>query len=179
MKKTAPKPLEHYLTLPYKIELHPEQEGGFTALHPELPGCMTQGETAEEALQMLQEAKELWLETSLEMGLHIPEPAAQTYSGKFVVRVAPALHRKLSEGAEAEGISLNQYVVALLSEAHAVRSVTARMERLESCLKQLEGKVDQVVYSGIQQVQYPDISYMSLPSRKERSPYATYRTPLA
>ncbi|GGJ55113.1 type II toxin-antitoxin system HicB family antitoxin [Deinococcus roseus] len=74
MKKTAPEIIEHFLTLPYKIELYPEQDGGFTALHPELSGCMTQGETAEEALRMLQEAKELWLETALELGLQIPEP---------------------------------------------------------------------------------------------------------
>ncbi|GEM49170.1 type II toxin-antitoxin system HicB family antitoxin [Deinococcus cellulosilyticus] len=74
MEKTTPQTIEHLLTLPYKIELYPEPEGGFTALHPELSGCMTQGETVEETLQMLQEAKEIWLETALEMGLQIPEP---------------------------------------------------------------------------------------------------------
>jgi len=39
-----------------------------------LKGCMTQGDSREDALVMLDEAKELWLETALGEGIPIPEP---------------------------------------------------------------------------------------------------------
>jgi len=52
--------------LGYEIEMVAEPEGGFTVLVPELPGCVTVGETEEEALAMIREAIELWLEVDQE-----------------------------------------------------------------------------------------------------------------
>ena len=46
----------------YKIHLHQEEEGGYTVIVPALPGCITFGETIEEALQMAKEAIQLYLE---------------------------------------------------------------------------------------------------------------------
>ena len=67
--------LAHYLALPYTIELTPDQDGYWFASIPLLKGCMTQGQSREEALALLDEAKELWLETALAEGIAIPEPA--------------------------------------------------------------------------------------------------------
>jgi predicted RNase H-like HicB family nuclease len=55
--------LEYYLNLKYPISIIPEEEGGFTALIPDLPGCMTQGETMEEVVANIEEARQLWIET--------------------------------------------------------------------------------------------------------------------
>lgn len=66
---------EHFRSLPYPIELIPDEEGYWFAQIPMLPGCMTQGASREEALEMLDEAKELWLETALSKGIPIPEPS--------------------------------------------------------------------------------------------------------
>lgn len=55
------------------------------------------------------------IETKLEFGYPIPEPVDQDYSGKFNVRVPKTLHKQLVVAAEAEGVSLNQYVVYKLS----------------------------------------------------------------
>lgn len=52
----------------YEVELVAEPEGGFTVLVPALPGCVTVGETEEEALAMVAEAIELWLEVDREKG---------------------------------------------------------------------------------------------------------------
>jgi predicted RNase H-like HicB family nuclease len=49
--------------LKYPIFTIPEEEGGFTALIPDLPGCMTQGETMEEVVTNIEEARQLWIET--------------------------------------------------------------------------------------------------------------------
>lgn len=46
----------------FKIVLEPSDEGGFTATVPVLPGCVSEGETVEEAMANIQEAIELYLE---------------------------------------------------------------------------------------------------------------------
>lgn len=54
------------------------QDKIYVASIPELQGCMAHGETKEEALKEIEIAKELWIETALEDGLPIPEPALFT-----------------------------------------------------------------------------------------------------
>jgi antitoxin HicB len=72
------KTLEHYLSLPYTIEIIPDlDDGGYVARIRELPGCMTQAETWDELHLMIQEAKELWLEVAVDKGFHIPEPTGE------------------------------------------------------------------------------------------------------
>ncbi|MBI2659778.1 type II toxin-antitoxin system HicB family antitoxin [Candidatus Woesearchaeota archaeon] len=44
------------------IVLEPQEEGGFTAYVPSLPGCVSQGETKEESIKNIKEAIELYLE---------------------------------------------------------------------------------------------------------------------
>jgi len=46
----------------FKVVLEPSDEGGFTVYIPSLPGCISEGETVEEALQNIREAAELYLE---------------------------------------------------------------------------------------------------------------------
>ena len=70
------KSLEYYLSLPYPIELIPDKDGFWFAQILLLPGCMTQGSSRIEALEMLDEAKILWLETALDNGIEISEPTA-------------------------------------------------------------------------------------------------------
>ena len=45
-----------------KIILEPSEEGGYTAIVPALPGCISEGDTREEALKNIREAIELYLE---------------------------------------------------------------------------------------------------------------------
>lgn len=117
----AKKTLEYYVNLPYRVDIYPEEDGnGYTAIIPDLPGCMTCADTIEELWDMIQEAKELWLEVALEDGDYIPEPTPvqiEEYSGKFTVRIPRSLHRQLANRARWENTSLNQLVLALLSES--------------------------------------------------------------
>ena len=50
------------MELIYKIKLIKEEEGGFMVIVPQLPGCITQGDTEEDAIEMAEEAIELYLE---------------------------------------------------------------------------------------------------------------------
>ncbi len=45
-----------------RVVLEPSEEGGYTIFVPSLPGCISEGETREEALKNIQEALELYLE---------------------------------------------------------------------------------------------------------------------
>lgn len=45
-----------------RIVLEPSEEGGFTAIVPSLPGCISEGRDRQEALRNIQEAIDLYLE---------------------------------------------------------------------------------------------------------------------
>lgn len=69
------KTIEDYLRLNYTMEVIKDpDEGGFVVSFPELPGCITCGQTLENALTNALDAKKAWLEAALEDGLVIQEP---------------------------------------------------------------------------------------------------------
>ena len=74
--KTQIKPivLNDYLNLSYPITLYPESDGGYTVMLADLPGCLSQGDTLEEAIANIKEAQAAWIETALECGDEIPVP---------------------------------------------------------------------------------------------------------
>lgn len=57
----------------YKINLRKEEEGGYTVFVPSLPGCITYGETVDEAINMAKEAIELYIEELQDRGESIPD----------------------------------------------------------------------------------------------------------
>lgn len=134
MTENPRRTIEYYLKLPYTVELRETPGAGWFARIVELPGCMSQGDSAEEALAMIREAKELWLEVALEEGKPIPEPrSTDEYSGKFVLRLPPWLHGKLAEEADREGVSLNQYVSVVLAYAVGRGTALPRSSVVELC----------------------------------------------
>jgi antitoxin HicB len=58
--------------LNYRTLLRKEPEGGYTVTVPTLPGCVTYGETVDEAIAMAREAIELYIEHLQEKGEEIP-----------------------------------------------------------------------------------------------------------
>ncbi len=93
--------------------------GGWAAEIPELPHCIAQGSDMSQVLARIREAKDSWLDSAEASGAAPPPPRTweQGYSGKFTLRVPRSMHRQLAEEAEAEGVSLNQYVLYLLGAA--------------------------------------------------------------
>lgn len=116
------KTVDYYMTLPYKMEIiEDKDEGGFIVSYPDLPGCITCGETIETALTNANDAKKAWFEAALETGIKIHEPNnLEEYSGQFNLRIPKSLHRSLAEHSKKEGISMNQYCVYLLSRNDAL-----------------------------------------------------------
>lgn len=115
------KTLEYYLALPYKLEIIPDMdEGGYVASYPDLPGCLTIGDTMQEVIKNAEDAKTAWLEAAIEDGIAINEPqSAEKYSGQFKLRLPKSLHKSLAEHSKQEGISMNQYCLYLLAKNDA------------------------------------------------------------
>lgn len=115
------KDFEYYKNLKYSVKLIPiseEDGGGWLAEIPELKGCMSDGETPEEALKNIEEAKMVWISTALKRGQTIPLPEIEDndkYSGKFTLRLPKFLHKELSLAAQKDNISLNQYILSLVA----------------------------------------------------------------
>lgn len=114
--------LDEYMKLPYRMEIVEDPyEGGYVVSFPELPGCLTCGETIESALKYAEDAKREWFSAMLEDGMQINEPGAlEEYSGQFKLRIPKSLHRTLAEHSRREGISMNQYCLYLLSKNDAL-----------------------------------------------------------
>ena len=119
------KTIQDYMALPYRLEIIPDpDEGGFVGAYPELPGCLTSGETMEEVAKNAEDAKRAWIGAALEEGITIHEPdMLNAYSGQFKLRIPKSLHRSLAEHSKNEGISMNQYCLYLLSKNDALYGV--------------------------------------------------------
>lgn len=112
------KTLSDYMKMSYRMEIIEDtKEGGFVVSYPDLPGCVTCGETVESAVANALDAKKAWIEAALEEGILIHEPdSLDDYSGQFKLRLPRSLHRALAEHSQREGISMNQYCIYLLSK---------------------------------------------------------------
>ncbi len=121
------KTLDEYMSMNYRMEIiEDKDEGGFVASFPELPGCITCGDTIDAAVANALDAKKAWLEAAIEDGIEIHEPdSLEEYSGQFKLRIPRSLHRSLAEHSKREGISMNQYCAYLLSRNDALYSKQA------------------------------------------------------
>ena len=110
--------VEAILRGPYTIELEYGEtpEGGVAALVAEWPGCITAGDTREEALGRIGDAMRDWVEYRLAHGLEIPEPMKR-YGGTVVVKMPKSLHRDVERRAEHEGVSMNQWIATTIARA--------------------------------------------------------------
>jgi antitoxin HicB len=102
----------------YPFEVRPlseEEGGGYGVSFPDLPGCVSDGATPEEAIANGRDALDSWLAVAVEFGDAVPMPNS-TFSGRFVQRVPRSLHAQLIECAKAEGVSLNTLVVSLVAQ---------------------------------------------------------------
>lgn len=106
------------LMIEYAFEVSPLAKpdgGGYLISFPDLPGCISDGATPEEAIKNGRDALKSWLSVAEEFGGEVPPPAASV-SGRFVQRLPRSLHARLITRAKAEGVSLNTLVVSLVSQ---------------------------------------------------------------
>lgn len=134
--------LERLLSLQYRYELARDEDGTFVASHPELLGCLAQGDTADEAVQALDAARRAWIEVRFEDDLPIPEPVdPDNFSGRLLLRIPPALHATLARIAQQQDASLNQLVNNILSEhVGAVRKESELTAKVLEAIARLDSR---------------------------------------
>lgn len=104
----------------YPINISPvpaDEGGGYMVSFPDLPGCIADGTTIDEAISEAHDAFEAWVMAEQEDKGKLPLP--KTYSGQYVQRIPRSLHRQLAKRAENEGVSLNQLTATLLAQGLA------------------------------------------------------------
>jgi len=101
-----------------KIVEWSDADGCFVGSAPPLIGQCCHGKDETKVYAELCRIVEEWIEILASDGDELPEPlAAKKFSGKFVLRVEPALHRRLAARALAAGESLNSYCAGALVKA--------------------------------------------------------------
>ena len=103
---------------PFTIRpLAEEEGGGYLIEFADVPGCMSDGETPEEAIRNGRDALKCTLLTLKEFGDPIPVPGAlNAASGQWRQRVPKTLHARLVQRARQENVSLNTLVTAMIAE---------------------------------------------------------------
>lgn len=113
-KETAAMVARRYL----KLVEWSDKDRCFVGSAPPIIGPCCHGHTEAEVMAQLSIIVEEWVEIMLGEGHPLPTATAgKKYSGQFVVRVTPELHKKASLRALARGESLNQFVAVALAEA--------------------------------------------------------------
>ncbi len=120
----------------YSVNIvYSEEDEGYIATIPEFPGLSAYGETPEEAIEEAQIALKGFIEVFKEDGCRLPTPQTlESYSGQTRLRLPKSLHAKLSKQAEREGVSLNTYMVQLLSENHIKYQIEKRLNKMEQLI---------------------------------------------
>ncbi len=112
-----PFPFESYA---HVVEpLSDEDGGGYLISFPDLPGCMSDGESIEEATANGRDAFSAWMSARAHLGKPIPTPTRHGESAqpvRMMQRLPRSLHASLVARARAEGTSLNTLVTMLLAE---------------------------------------------------------------
>lgn len=98
-----------------------DEDSVYVARVPALPGCAAHGDTEAEAAHEARIAAEGILTVMKKHNEPLPPPDSEAeYSGKINLRMPRSLHRDLDQRAAAEGVSLNQTMLDLLSRSVGV-----------------------------------------------------------
>jgi antitoxin HicB len=117
-------------TYPFEIrKLADEEGGGWLITFPDLPGCMSDGETIEEAVHNGADAERAWLAAARKWQERIPQPGENTSAGRFVQRIPRSLHARLQARAKQEGVSMNALVTAFIAEGLGRQGVLPGQEK--------------------------------------------------
>ena len=105
------------LARPYVRNLLPDGDGGYTVTVQEFPGCIAEGDTAEDALRNFDAAAASWIEAAVASGLEIAQPVeVPVYSGRIALRIPGGLHQDAARLAEIDECSINQLLSVAIAE---------------------------------------------------------------
>lgn len=140
---------KEYLKKPYSRVVIPDDESDtYTAHILEFPGCITQGATAQDAYERLEDVAQSWIEVALAMGQDIPLPLSNyEYGGKVALRLPKSLHKQATIVAERNGTSLNQFIVMAIAEQVGASNLCSYLiEEFERRLSQTVANLNPFIF---------------------------------
>ena len=147
-----------------------DEDNSFVATIPGIKALSALGATREEALSELHIAADAYLESLEAAGQPLPPlQIAIPYSGQLRLRMPKSLHAALSTEAEDENISLNTFIVTLLSERHMEKKLLNKIEALGDLIETTSSKEFSTVDNRIQtayKVEENDNKYRSKKRKK-------------
>ena len=117
----------------YQFTVRPlsaQEGGGYLVEYPDIPGCMSDGETIEEAIANGREALRDSLEVFRESGRRLPKPGIE--AAQWRQRLPRTLYAKLTRQAQREGVSINSLVTAIIAEAVGFRRAVPQRARKQA-----------------------------------------------
>ena len=114
----------------YQFTVRPlskDEGGGYLVEYPDIPGCMSDGETIQKAIANGREALRDCIEVFKETGRALPK--ASLAAAQWRQRLPRTLYAKLTAQAEHEGVSINSFVTAIIAEAIGARRGQPRKAR--------------------------------------------------
>ncbi len=118
-----------------------DEDNGFIATIPGIQGLSAFGVKRNKALSELNIAAEAYFESLKNAGRPFPfEEKIITYSGQLRLRMPKSLHAALASGAENDGVSLNTYIITLLSEGRIEKELLKKVKYIEKMLEVMNSK---------------------------------------
>lgn len=119
-----------------------DEDNGFIAAIPGVQALSAFGETREKALSELNIVSGAYFESLKKAGRQLPdEEKIIPYSGQIRLRMPKSLHADLSNRAKNEGVSLNTYIVTLLSYRHTGRNLLKEVAALKRKLEIMNSQI--------------------------------------
>ena len=147
-----------------------DEDNRFVATIPGIQALSALGATREEALSELFIAADAYFEALEDAGKPLPLPEkAVPYSGQLRLRMPRSLHAVLSHEAEDENISLNTYIVTLLSERHIEKKLLNKIEALENLFETTNSEKVSTFNNRLQaahKIEEKDLKYRSKKRKK-------------
>jgi len=125
-----------------------DEDNGFIASIPGIQGLSAFGKTREKALSELNVASEAYFKSLKKAGKQLPdEEKIIPYSGQIRLRMPKSLHADLSKRAKDEGVSLNTYIITLLSEGHVERNLLKEVAALKGKIEIINSRIMNSTYN--------------------------------
>lgn len=133
------------MKIEYPLKVHKAEEGGFWAEFPDLPGCITEGDTLEETLHNAREALNGWIASRFERNFQVP--SSSTLKGRNVYRIEPSpeiyvplLLRRLrtesglSQSAVAKKLRITYQTYQMLEKPKAANPTIKQLDKVANAI---------------------------------------------
>jgi antitoxin HicB len=114
----------------YQFTVRPltkDEGGGYLVEYPDIPGCMSDGETIAEAIVNGREALRDCIDVFRKSDRRLPKPSVE--AAQWRQRLPRTLYSKLTKQAEIEGVSINSLVTAIIAEAIGSKQMPQQKSR--------------------------------------------------